>query len=262
MTAAPRTLESQTGPPVSRRHYEHAPVLEAALDIQITPELTDLQQITSLGENEDSRYPQRGPLLVMESSFSVNALAGETSLSQSQRGLGHTFINPGREVFQARLNGFAYSQLAPYDTWETFRGEAIRLWNKCKTCATSSTRVHRLGLRYVNRLDLTEPVGELKDYLLTAPDVAPGLPQLMSGFMMQLNLPQPDIQDAVMTIREGIIAPPRPNTVSILLDIDLTQSVDLALPSEDVWTKFEALHGRADEAFERCITDKVRTVIR
>jgi len=263
MTTPPRTLESRADLATSRRHYEHAPIIEAVLSINIVPPLADVRRLASLGTGEEARYPQRAPVLVMQSTFSVNPMAGQTSVSQDQRALGYAFMNPGRGVFQARLDGFAYSWLAPYDTWESFRDEASRLGSKYATLGDAGTRINRISLRYVNRLDLAVPVGELKDYLLTAPDIAPGLSQVMAGFMMQLDLPQPDLPDAVMVVREGIVAPPRPDTVSILLDIDLTQTVDLGLTDQEVWTtNFEALHIRADEAFERSITDKVRKVIR
>ena len=34
----------------------------------------------------------------------------------------------GRQIVQARLDGYTFNKLKPYDRWETFREEAKRIW--------------------------------------------------------------------------------------------------------------------------------------
>jgi uncharacterized protein (TIGR04255 family) len=62
--------------------------------------------------------------------------------------------------------------LKPYETWEKFEEEAIRLWNMHAELAKSH-EIQRLGVRFINRITL--PVGEVHlDKYLTQPPQPPG----------------------------------------------------------------------------------------
>jgi uncharacterized protein (TIGR04255 family) len=68
---------------------------------------------------------------------------------------------------------------------------------------TKPKLINRLALRYVNRLDLPLPVGDLKYYLRTVPEVSPDLPQGLSGYFMQLQIPQEDIS-AILILNQAL----------------------------------------------------------
>jgi uncharacterized protein (TIGR04255 family) len=74
------------------------------------------------------------------------------------------------------LDGFAMSRLAPYENWNAVRDEARRLWDIYRSIAKPSKLI-RLAVRYINRIDMPLPLGDFKDYLRTVPDVSPDLPQ-------------------------------------------------------------------------------------
>jgi uncharacterized protein (TIGR04255 family) len=121
------------------------------------------------------------------------AIGGEavgTTASQAQ--VGYDFPSgDGKQIFQARLDGFAFSRLAPYDCWESFRDEGRRLWEIYRTVAQPEV-VTRIGVRYINRLDLPLQNLDFKHYLRTVPEVSPDLPQGLSGYFMQLRIPLED----------------------------------------------------------------------
>ena len=66
-------------------------------------------------------------------------------------------------------DGFVFSRLQPYESWNQFKEEAIRLWNVHAELA-KSVEVQRLGVRFINRITL--PVGEVRlaDYLRVPPN--------------------------------------------------------------------------------------------
>jgi uncharacterized protein (TIGR04255 family) len=62
------------------------------------------------------------------------------------------------------------SHLAPYENWNAVRDEARRLWALYRSIAKPSKLI-RLAVRYINRIDMPLPLGDFKDYLRTVPDV-------------------------------------------------------------------------------------------
>ena len=103
------------------------------------------------------------------------------------------------------------------------------------------------------------PFEDFKDYLRTVPEVSPDLPQGLSGYFMQLQIPQEDLR-AMLILNQAIIPPPTPKVVSVLLDIDLGREIELP-DTEAAWDVLEQLHTRTDQVFEACITDRTRELI-
>jgi uncharacterized protein (TIGR04255 family) len=159
-------------------------------------------------------------------------------------------------VFQAQLNGFTFSRLAPYESWNRFCAEARRLWQIYRDCLKPA-EVTRLAVRYLNRLDLPGEHVEIKDFLLTAPEIAPGLPQTLAGFFMQLQLPIEDLRCKVL-LNETIVEPVKSGTVSVVLDIDLFRTENLPQDEESIWNLYEQLHVKKNDIFEACITNRAR----
>jgi uncharacterized protein (TIGR04255 family) len=147
------------------------------------------------------------------------------------------------------------NRLAPYEGWQPLRDEAKRLWVAFRE-KTQPTKVTRLAVRYINRLDMPSQ-SELKDYLRTSPEVSPELPQGLSGFFMQLTLPQPDIR-GTLVLNEAGVPSGRPEVASVVLDIDLFREEDVGQSEEWIWDYLESLRRRKNEIFEACITDRLR----
>lgn len=238
------------------RRYAHAPITEAVIDIRIQPvDGVGLDRIAVVHQREAERYPKRADRV--ESRF---VLTGGSASSLTQGIAGYLCRSTdGKQVFQSRLDGFTFSRLAPYESWEAFRDEAHRLWQVYLSVVTPCA-VTRLGVRYINRLDLPLPVTDFEDYVRTVPRVAPGLPQALSGYYMQVQIPQTDL-DAVLILNEGVVQPPSPEFASVVLDIDLYRNVMLRAEDPEVWSILEQFRWRKNEVFEACITDATRRLI-
>lgn len=203
---------------------------------------------------EETRYPSCKDLKVGVGHFEVGPRLSASATSQH---VGFLFTSEGQKyVYQARLDGFSVSRLAPYESWEAFRTEVRRLWNVYRH-AVEPVRVERIALRTINRLDLPGPRVELKDYLRTSPEIAGGLPQSLDGFFMRLQIPVEDLRSTLL-LNETIIEPPRPGIVAVVLDIDLFRTEDLPQEEEGIWQLLETLRLRKNEFFEACITEPAR----
>lgn len=247
-------------------HYDKAPITEALIDLRFNgPELTPAE-LAELQEREAAAYPDKRPLYFAPIAIG-DAEPGEPPAfsGQSSTQRGWAFVTADKlQVWQARTDGFTFSRLAPYQSWDPFRDEARRLWNLCRT-KLKPEAVTRVAVRYINRLELPLPLQDFKDYLRTVPEVSPMLPQGISTFFMQLHIPYTDI-NSVLILNQQLVPPcqPKPDapTASILLDIDLFRTHDLPQAEEPLWNIFEELHSKKNEVFEGCITDRTRELIK
>jgi uncharacterized protein (TIGR04255 family) len=241
-----------------RRHYEHAPITEALIDVHVRlPDGITLETLAKAFVAEEQRYPTRRNRMMLESQLTGGA---EVGASARQMQLGYLFVSPDeRQIVQARLDGFAFSRLVRYERWETLRAEAERLWRLYRS-ATGAVAATRVAVRYLNRLDLPLPLADFDQYLRTVPEISSDLPQGLSGYLMQLQIPQPDL-GAIVIINEAMITPPNPDVVSVLLDIDVFREGQEYPGDEEIWQAIEQLHARETETFEACITDRTREMI-
>ena len=134
-----------------------------------------------------------------------------------------------KHIAQFNRDGFVFSRLEPYLTWEELESEGKRLWNIYKDFA-QPVEIQRLGLRFINRIKL--PPGELlfEDYIQPAPSSPHGLELPFHGFMHKDTLGVPGHPYAINVIRtiqqlnSGV-----DGGVALILDIDVftTQGFDL-----------------------------------
>lgn len=235
--------------------YPHAPITEAVIDIQVTATV----HVDRLAEaiKGESNYPTSEKVYAVSGAMMFGPEAN-TSTSARAETVGYVCrSSDGLQIYQARTNGFTFSRLAEYTSWSEVSAEARRLWEKYRSIA-SPTDVKRIALRYVNRLDIPLPLRDFATYLRTVPHLSSDLPQGLSSYFMQLQLPVPDLQGTCV-INQTIIEPPaKPNTVAVVLDIDLFRSTDVATDETSLWEQLEQLRHEKNRVFEACITDEAR----
>jgi uncharacterized protein (TIGR04255 family) len=237
------------------RLYLKSPITEAIIDFRVQPpDGISLHDLARCHNGQEESYPSRTEVREGTGFFE---LGPRVSASASARHVG--FIYPSadqKQVYQVRLDGFSFSRLAPYESWESFCKEARRLWWIYRRCV-EPVAVNRLSVRYVNRLDVPGARVEIKDYLRTMPEIAPDLPQALDGYFMQLQVPMDDI-GCKMLLNETISPSPLAGCLSIILDIDLFRTDDIPSDEERIWEIFEILRVRKNEVFEACVTDRAR----
>lgn len=237
------------------RHYPKAPITEAIIDLKVElPSTATLDHLKAVNEGFKQAYPIVKPRELVHGQIEFGQ---GLKTSASTKKIGFAFCSAdGRQIYQARLDGFTMSRLAPYESWELFRCEARRLWEAYRS-STRPVRIKRLAVRYVNRLDLPLPFSDFNEYLRTIPELSPDLSQRLSGFFMHLESPQEDLNSLAL-INETIVGAPGPDIVSVVLDIDVFRDRDVPSSEDAIWSFFEQLRVRKNEIFEACITEKAR----
>ncbi|CUQ66311.1 TIGR04255 family protein [Candidatus Nitrospira inopinata] len=159
-------------------------------------------------------------------------------------------------IAQFNRDGFVFSRLRPYDHWEQFHGEAMRLWKVYRDLARPSA-IQRLGLRFINRIEL--PLDGLRpdDYLHMPADVLKGLPLSRAGFFHRDVLGVPGYPYLVAIVRTV-----QPIQVSggkgfgLLLDIDVFSTEPFDLRDDLLAQRLVEMRWLKNKAFFGSITQQ------
>ena len=208
----------------------HAPSVEAIIDIRATPEnRPDEESLKNFVQKKFCDYLFRDSQREIQYQVIVSPNQPPNQTIQDRGWKGLRFQSKDQKyIAQFNRDGFTLSRLEPYQSWDLFRTEAMRLWDGYAEFVKPG-QIHRVGLRYVNRIQL--PAGELnfEDYL----DVAPSTPKILdfpiSGFMHQDSVVVPNSPYAINIIKT--IQPPNLMAgigLGLILDIDVatTQPFD------------------------------------
>jgi len=251
-------MASSTGSNWTR--FPKAPIKEAVLDLRVElPPTVSLDQLSTFQERIRERYPQKRERKHWEATLGFNE--GGLQAPVSKGGVdGFLFSSAdGLNIVQARLDGFTFNRLHPYDRWDTFRDEAMRLWEHYVQIATP-TAVKRLALRYINRLELPLPFKDFKEFILTTPEIAPALPQGLKTFFMRLEIPH-DSYQAVAIITETMESVSNA-VLPLIFDIDVIRETTGSPSNSEIWQAFEQLRDFKNEIFFNSITEKAKELFR
>ena len=102
----------------------------------------------------------------------------------------------------------------------------------------------------------------LDEYLNLTPRLLKGIGEAVEGYFMQLVLPQRDLGDGWKAIvNTGLGGSATPESMHVLLDLDLFCETTIPATSDELWTILSKLRNRKNEFFEAAITDEVRRLI-
>lgn len=239
------------GAPKRPERLGKAPIVEALIDIHVVPVLSKLEQLAAFEAVAQAEFPERKRVIELRGNLDFSSDEPKvTSSAPEVRGFAFWTADK-RRVVQARLNGFSFSHLAPYDRWASLRDDTQTWWSKfCE--ATTATEVTRVAVRYINRIDLPLPIRDFGDYLRTLPVVAQGLPQSLSGFFMRLVMP---IEGATVIITQTIDeAAVTASLLPVVLDIDVFESNVVPATGDALWDKIENLRRIKNEVFFGSLT--------
>ena len=233
-------------------HFDKAPIREAIIAIQVH-DLPDsiVDDLRRLPQEVKDTYP-------ISTQMSLGQFVGEispqrTTASTHQKSLGLQFGSAdSKQLFQARINGFSFHRLAPYESWKPFRDEAFRLWRLYRECV-GPVKVVNYSVRYVNALIVPAP-GRLEDYLRVYPQLPPEIPQELNNYYMRLELPINNQAqgDGTLTMTQTLL-PSELGTSSILLD-NLFVYAALDVPDDLLWARIDATQAVKNHIFLASLT--------
>ena len=156
---------------------------------------------------------------------------------------------------------FTISRLAPYTSWQDF-GE------RCKQLIAAADKmfgrrdIERVGMRYINRLDIPvrSSVVRYEDYLTVYPTLPAGV-NLLQHYSMQMHLECADPPGG-FHLQTGLIESVVPDTMAVLLDIDLGVIEPGRLSLDELGPLLDRMCIAKDNMFEASITDAARDLFK
>lgn len=242
------------------KRYKSAPIVEAVIELRVAPKALDLAALHRLAESLKTDFPKQTPMQWVQMDISAEQGRAIQSLSQAVIGLRLAKADDSR-ILQIRHDALAYSHMAPYSDWATFKAEALPLWQQYRA-ACPNAKFSRCALRYINRVDIPDSKIEPEDYFglyLNIPKVLSQ--QDVIGMELSLQMPQHDL-DCVANINQRMIGEPvKPDHISFILDIDVFRRGIENWGDAEVWAFLDKLRERKNEIFEACITPRTRELI-
>jgi uncharacterized protein (TIGR04255 family) len=117
------------------------------------------------------------------------------------------------------------------------------------------------SVRYINRLEI--PAGqELSEFFQTYPEVSKGLPQILSGYLMRLEIPLGGISEGKLVLHEHLVQSDTKDMVSVMLDNEFQFPVGDGTEDADLWTRIESVRELKNRTFVDCLTSRMQEMIR
>lgn len=251
----------------SNVHFEtfaNAPITEALLDIQVQlPQGAHAPQLLSYHDFVKKEFPEKRDRLSWSQGLQWQIGQEPKVLPSSQTLEGYMYVSADkRKIVQTRLNSFTFNRLKPYDNWESFSRQARELWEHYRELF-SPINIGRLGLRYLNRIEIPLPVADLKAFCVLIPDVPQDIAQNLSEFFLRFVVPD-DTSGAsgIVTLTFDPRAPGK-SVLPLILDIDVFFAFGVAAPgTDDLWRKLAILRQFKNRIFFSSVTESAKNLFR
>jgi len=237
------------------RRYENPPIVEALCEFQFEPDSPwDLVMPGLVYEKVRDTFSKRRQV----KQLAVGISAGPEGVEQQVRTTDRMqFLREDEKAFvQVGPHLLAVNHLKPYSSWQEFL-PLIKKGFGAYCDVVDPKKIHRIGLRYINRIEVAGQGIELEDYFEFRPFAGPSLPQEFGRFLVGIQVPYEDSRD-ILRLQLTSASVETPDTAAVILDLDyfLAKPGEVAL--EGVFEWVDAAHDRVEDAFEACITDRLR----
>jgi uncharacterized protein (TIGR04255 family) len=239
--------------------YNRAPITEAVIEINFTNPLGE-ELLASASKKFKSNYQNHQSVQSLDVAVQIDANQLDTPKTEIDKKLGHRLCSADMtELIVLWPTSFVISQLAPYPGWDVFFERFVRDWTTWKR-NVDFKQVSRLGVRYINRIDIPMPKDgkplEFEAYL----NVYPKLPDLLgpvNAYAVQAGFPIDDIR-CQLTLNSAVVPAPILDHVSFLMDQDIAREIDPPQSDEAIYALLNKIRVKKNEVFESCISNLAR----
>jgi uncharacterized protein (TIGR04255 family) len=237
------------------RTYRNPPIVEALCEFRFDPASPwDLTIPGLVWEEIKSTFPQKKSATGLELGIHVGAGSVRQQVEPTTR---MQFLREdATALVQVGTNLLSVNHLRPYPGWQAF-APLIEQGYRAYLEVAQPKSIHRIALRYINRIELLGPRVEMEEYFDFYPFLGSRLPQDYADFIV-------GIQTAFNGLRDGLrlqLAGPPSKTgdpVLFVLDIDYFLAKPEAVGLDQAIHWVDEAHNRVEDIFEGSISDKLR----
>lgn len=234
------------------RVYNNAPIVEALVEFRFGSEQWDWTIPGLVYERVRKDFPEKRQQNVLEVEMRAEAseiahnIKGGTARMQFYNKEQTSLIQLGPDLLTVNF-------LKPYPTWSQFQEVLWRIFDVYLEEAEPES-VKRIGVRYINRIEIPEKHPVFQDYFRVFPTIP--VVDGISDFLMQVQIPFWD-DGGILRLIMGSDPNQDSETSSFILDLDFfTSEPIVSIDQVQAWT--EKAHSQIERIFESCITDQAR----
>lgn len=244
---------------VEAEHLPNAPIKEAVLDIQCSPDEVDFEDF----DLEIDGYFSE-PLNRLEVTVSADGLRTE----RDKLGIRYENKTAGQVVLMKR-DGLTFSKLAPYRDWDSFVSSATEHWHRFRNVAkVKEASVTRMAVRYINVFYVETGI-QFQTYLRNAPETPDEENRpVVDEFLCRMAMPIPEIGGrAILITTVNAFEPVKTEggmRWPLIYDIDVYKEFhDNKLESEEqMWFIFSQMRDIKNEMFFSVVTEEAKRLCR
>jgi uncharacterized protein (TIGR04255 family) len=245
-------------------HLNKAPIIEAV--IQITTRAQSSWQESDVTQRLKSALPDYPNALAMNRVQQEFVFGPQAPAQSNFQDLGWNGLRlqsaDNHHVAQFNRDSFVFSRLQPYEDWESLEREAMRLW-ALHVALASPTEVQRLGVRFINRIQM--PVGDTRfeDYIDPHPETPGGLDLPFLNFLHRETLVVPGHPYGI-NLTKALQLPQNFSLegVGIILDIDIFTMQSFTVDAADLNRRLTEMRWLKNKTFFGTITSKALEALR
>ena len=240
-------------------NYERPPITEAVIELRYADNLSS-RAMERIHSQLKRRYDKSEKVSTVQFSFDPK----EDKLDRTPAEfIGYKLTNKDQtDVVQIKPNSMSCSRLAPYCGWGDFEARARHDWDVWRKIV-KNINATRIGVRYINRIDIPfvkDGKIDIEDYLTVVPRYPE--PNLLRSFAKYTMQVRGDFVEEPfhLTINCNTVKSPLINHFSIVLDLDLSTSVEIPKRNDQLWELINKMRRHKNDAFEMCVTDEARSL--
>ncbi|GBC78978.1 hypothetical protein HRbin09_00189 [bacterium HR09] len=237
------------------RRYVNPPVVEAVCEFRLTEDSPwDMTVPGLVYERLKDEFPHREQRLSQEVELTQGPDGLQQQIRTSERIL--LFAENRTSFVQVAPRLLAVNSLRPYPSWEGFKPRITKAFESLAQ-VTEVRGLDRLGLRFINHVEIPGSPRELDKYFQFYPFLGPDLPNDIEGFIAGCQFGFENRRDIckVQLIRAISSSPER---LVIFLDIDYFLAKPGGVDPRYALDWVEEAHSKVEAVFEGCITDRLR----
>jgi uncharacterized protein (TIGR04255 family) len=238
-------------------HLKKAPIIEAVIDIRThSRHPFEEKEFRQKIENKIKGYHFLDIQKTFLHGFKIEKGAPSEQKTEDLGIKGIRFKSEdSQKICQFNRDGFVFSWLGQYPDWETFVNEAISFWRLYKEIRPPN-EINRIGLRYINRIELCQDNIQLGEFIQQAPEAPKCLELPFSWFMHHETLAIPGHDYAINLIKT--IQPPQDikQNAGIIIDIDVFTTQDNIIEENKIAIYLDEMRWLKNKTFFGTITEK------
>ncbi len=233
--------------------YKRPPIVEAVIDFRFGAPLTE-PEIRRVRSRFEGHYPSVEEVQKIEVAIGPGGVVTNSAFD----GFMMRSRN-GSDICLVRPSGFTSVRLAPYPGWDAFEATAQENF-KSFTNAAGRHKISRIGVRFINRIDIPLKIVEghdLNEFFTVGPSIPENLSNHVNEYSMKFEIVDAETGVKII-VNTGISHPALLECISVLLDIDTI--IDRDIPERAVlrWEQVRTLRHVKNRVFENCITDRAK----